>query len=78
MTTPILSIPLEIIEQALVYSDPRDDGSVIVENGYEAYPAGPARNPQSIQRGSVQYLSKYPGTFGSFPTGIYFFVFIPS
>ena len=27
MTTPILSIPLEIIEQALVYSDPRDVAS---------------------------------------------------
>ncbi|KAL4247046.1 peptidase M28 family protein [Abortiporus biennis] len=45
----------------LIYSDPRDDGSVIVENGYKPYPAGPARNPQSIQRGSVQYLSSYPG-----------------
>ncbi|THH33498.1 hypothetical protein EUX98_g710 [Antrodiella citrinella] len=45
----------------LIYSDPRDDGSVIVENGYKAYPDGPARNPTSIQRGSVQFLSKYPG-----------------
>lgn len=45
----------------LIYSDPRDDGSVTVENGYEAYPDGPARNPTSIQRGSVQFLSKYPG-----------------
>jgi N-acetylated-alpha-linked acidic dipeptidase len=31
------------------------------ENGYEAYPAGPARNPTAVQRGSVQYLSSYPG-----------------
>ena len=31
------------------------------ENGYEVYPAGPARNPSSVQRGSVQYLSAYPG-----------------
>ncbi|KAI0650552.1 Zn-dependent exopeptidase [Trametes meyenii] len=45
----------------LMYSDTRDDGPVTVENGYEAYPAGPARNPNSVQRGSVQYLSLYPG-----------------
>ncbi|KAG2152653.1 Zn-dependent exopeptidase [Suillus bovinus] len=45
----------------LIYSDPRDDGSVTVENGYEPYPAGPARNPTSIQRGTVMYLSIYAG-----------------
>ncbi|KAI0353023.1 Zn-dependent exopeptidase [Trametes cingulata] len=45
----------------LMYSDPRDDGPVTVANGYEPYPAGPARNPHSVQRGSVQYLSLYPG-----------------
>ncbi|KAF8138373.1 Zn-dependent exopeptidase, partial [Boletus edulis] len=45
----------------LIYSDPRDDGVVVAENGYLPYPAGPARNPTSIQRGSVQYLSSYPG-----------------
>lgn len=45
----------------LIYSDPRDDGAVTVENGYTPYPAGPARNPTSVQRGSVQYLSIYPG-----------------
>ncbi|GJE84351.1 Zn-dependent exopeptidase [Phanerochaete sordida] len=45
----------------LIYDDPRDDGSVTVENGYEPYPAGPARNPTSVQRGSVQYLTLYPG-----------------
>ena len=45
----------------LIYSDPRDDGSVIVENGYEPYPHGPARNPTSVQRGSAQYISSYPG-----------------
>ncbi|KAF8897846.1 hypothetical protein BD779DRAFT_1432452 [Infundibulicybe gibba] len=45
----------------LIYSDPRDDGYVTVENGYAPYPAGPARNPTSVQRGSVQYLSLYPG-----------------
>ncbi|KAH0839839.1 Zn-dependent exopeptidase [Lanmaoa asiatica] len=45
----------------LIYTDPRDDGAVVAENGYLPYPAGPARNPTSIQRGSVQYLSLYPG-----------------
>lgn len=30
-------------------------------NGFAAYPAGPARNPTSVQRGSVQFLSAYPG-----------------
>ncbi|KAL0949248.1 hypothetical protein HGRIS_009326 [Hohenbuehelia grisea] len=45
----------------LIYSDPRDDGYVTVENGYKPYPAGPARNPTSVQRGSVQFLSVYPG-----------------
>jgi N-acetylated-alpha-linked acidic dipeptidase len=30
-------------------------------NGHLPYPAGPARNPSSVQRGSVQYLSSYPG-----------------
>ncbi|KZT29237.1 Zn-dependent exopeptidase [Neolentinus lepideus HHB14362 ss-1] len=45
----------------LIYSDPRDDGTVTEENGYKPYPNGPARNPTSVQRGSVQYLSMYPG-----------------
>ncbi|EPS95363.1 hypothetical protein FOMPIDRAFT_1132669 [Fomitopsis schrenkii] len=45
----------------LIYSDPRDDGTVTVENGYDAYPYGPARNPTSVQRGSTQFLSIYPG-----------------
>lgn len=45
----------------LIYSDPRDDGVVTVANGYEPYPAGPARNPTSVERGSVQYISIYPG-----------------
>ncbi|EKM80407.1 hypothetical protein AGABI1DRAFT_106593 [Agaricus bisporus var. burnettii JB137-S8] len=45
----------------LIYSDPRDDGYVTVANGFAAYPAGPARNPTSVQRGSVQFLSAYPG-----------------
>ncbi|RPD66976.1 Zn-dependent exopeptidase [Lentinus tigrinus ALCF2SS1-7] len=45
----------------LIYDDPRDDGAVTVANGYAPYPEGPARNPTSVQRGSVQYLSMYPG-----------------
>ncbi|TCD69886.1 hypothetical protein EIP91_005963 [Steccherinum ochraceum] len=45
----------------LIYSDPRDDGTVTTDNGYATYPFGPARNPTSVQRGSVQYLSSYPG-----------------
>ncbi|KAI0268104.1 hypothetical protein BC834DRAFT_952323 [Gloeopeniophorella convolvens] len=45
----------------LIYSDPRDDGTVTEENGYAPYPHGPARNPTSVQRGSVQFLSVYPG-----------------
>ncbi|KAI0307023.1 hypothetical protein B0F90DRAFT_1807731 [Multifurca ochricompacta] len=45
----------------LIYSDPRDDGTVTEKNGYAPYPHGPARNPTSVQRGSVQFLSIYPG-----------------
>ncbi|KAJ7065233.1 Zn-dependent exopeptidase [Mycena amicta] len=45
----------------LMYSDPRDDGYITVENGFEPYPAGPARNPTSVQRGSVAYINLYPG-----------------
>ncbi|TDL29247.1 Zn-dependent exopeptidase [Rickenella mellea] len=45
----------------LIYSDPLDDGTVTTSNGYAAYPHGPARNPSSVQRGSVQFISMYPG-----------------
>ncbi|WWC70018.1 uncharacterized protein I206_103962 [Kwoniella pini CBS 10737] len=45
----------------IVFTDPGDDGEITEENGYEAYPEGPARQPSSVQRGSVQFLSKYPG-----------------
>lgn len=41
----------------VMYSDPGDDGDITAENGYKPYPDGPARNPSSVQRGSVQYLS---------------------
>ncbi|KZT62333.1 Zn-dependent exopeptidase [Calocera cornea HHB12733] len=44
----------------IIYSDPVDDNGV-VSAVYEEYPAGPARAPTAIQRGSVQYLSLYPG-----------------
>ena len=45
----------------LIYSDPRDDGFITVENGFSPYPAGPARNPTSVQRGSVGDVSMYSG-----------------
>ncbi|KAI1131846.1 hypothetical protein F5Y10DRAFT_36132 [Nemania abortiva] len=45
----------------VMYSDPGDDGGITEENGYQPYPLGPARNPSSVQRGSVQYLSIGPG-----------------
>jgi N-acetylated-alpha-linked acidic dipeptidase len=41
----------------LIYSDPQDDGYV---KG-DAYPLGPWRPATGVQRGSVQYLFKYPG-----------------
>ncbi|KAH7038487.1 glutamate carboxypeptidase II [Macrophomina phaseolina] len=46
---------------AVIFTDPGDDGNITEANGYAAYPDGPARNPTSIQRGSVQFLSQYPG-----------------
>ncbi|KAK9898258.1 Zn-dependent exopeptidase [Cystobasidium minutum MCA 4210] len=45
----------------IIYSDPAEDGEVTADNGYAPYPEGPARQPSSLQRGSVQYLSKFPG-----------------
>ncbi|GAA6006595.1 hypothetical protein JCM11491_003110 [Sporobolomyces phaffii] len=45
----------------VIYSDPAADGAVTEEHGLVAYPAGPARAPSSVQRGSVQYLSVRPG-----------------
>ncbi|KAJ6515539.1 Zn-dependent exopeptidase [Mycena sanguinolenta] len=45
----------------LMYDDPREDGYITVENGFEPYPAGPARNPTAVQRGSVAYINLYPG-----------------
>jgi len=45
----------------VIYSDPGDDGKITEENGYKAYPKGPARQPSSVQRGSTQFLSIRPG-----------------
>jgi N-acetylated-alpha-linked acidic dipeptidase len=42
----------------IMYSDPGDDGEFTVKNGYKTYPDGPAREPSSVQRGSVQFLCK--------------------
>ncbi|KAF2190675.1 N-acetylated-alpha-linked acidic dipeptidase-like protein 2 [Zopfia rhizophila CBS 207.26] len=46
---------------AIIFTDPIDDGNVTEAKGVAAYPNGPARNPTSVQRGSVQFLSIYPG-----------------
>lgn len=43
---------------AIIYSDPGDDGKITDENGIATYPDGPAREPSSVQRGSVQFMSK--------------------
>ena len=41
----------------LIYSDPRDDGYF----GGEVYPAGPMRNKDGVQRGSVMDMPIHPG-----------------
>lgn len=41
----------------VMYDDPQMDGNMTEANGHKPYPAGPARNPSSVQRGSVQFLS---------------------
>ncbi len=53
----------------IIYSDPIDDGYF---RG-DAYPKGPWRPESGVQRGSVQYMFKYPGDpttpgFASVPT----------
>ncbi|KAH5489920.1 hypothetical protein HBI29_205990 [Parastagonospora nodorum] len=45
----------------VIFSDPGDDGNMTEAKGVAAYPNGPARNPTTVQRGSVQFLSTYPG-----------------
>ncbi|KAL1794631.1 hypothetical protein ACET3X_006447 [Alternaria dauci] len=44
----------------VMFSDPGDDGPQEAK-GQAAYPNGPARQPSSIQRGSVAYVNQYPG-----------------
>ncbi|CCH58198.1 hypothetical protein TBLA_0A04020 [Henningerozyma blattae CBS 6284] len=44
----------------LLYSDPADD-RYSEDDGYLVYPDGPVRNPSSVQRGSVEFLSDMPG-----------------
>ncbi|MCI0435168.1 MAG: M28 family peptidase [Gemmatimonadetes bacterium] len=41
----------------IIYSDPRDDGYFVEE----VYPAGPMRNEDGVQRGSVMDMPRYPG-----------------
>lgn len=45
----------------IIFTDTIDDGNITEANGYAAYPDGPARNPSAVQRGSVLFLSTYPG-----------------
>lgn len=45
----------------LIYSDPSDDAGIDFAHGLKPYPEGPARNPSSVQRGSVMFLSDAPG-----------------
>ena len=44
----------------VMYTDPQEDGEMLEQNGYQTYPDGPARNPSSVQRGSVQFISECP------------------
>lgn len=41
----------------IIYSDPADDGYFLGD----VYPKGPYRPASGVQRGSVQYMFKYPG-----------------
>lgn len=45
----------------VIFTDPTDDYGVDFAHGDKPYPKGPARNPSSIQRGSVGFLSYGPG-----------------
>ncbi|KAK5078193.1 hypothetical protein LTR51_000380 [Lithohypha guttulata] len=45
----------------VTFLDTGDDGNITEANGYAPYPFGKARNPTQVQRGSVQFLSTYPG-----------------
>jgi N-acetylated-alpha-linked acidic dipeptidase len=52
----------------VMYTDPGDDRGVTEKNGVAAYPEGPAREPSSVQRGSVQFLSKIRTPLNRQPT----------
>ncbi|KAI9894102.1 MAG: hypothetical protein M1814_004873 [Vezdaea aestivalis] len=45
----------------IMYSDPGDDGNVTAEMGEKEYPHGKARQPSSVQRGSVALLNRGMG-----------------
>ena len=45
----------------IIYTDLIEDGDIVPSNNHSSYPHGPARAPSSVQRGSAQYLSLYPG-----------------
>lgn len=55
---------------AVIFTDPGDDKNMTEAKGFAAYPDGPARNPTSIQRGSVTLITTYPGdpTTPGFPS----------
>ncbi|KAF8309393.1 Zn-dependent exopeptidase [Clavulina sp. PMI_390] len=45
----------------LLYTDARDHGTATEAAGYAPYPDGPAIHPDAVERGSVQFISSYPG-----------------
>ncbi|KAI9823249.1 MAG: hypothetical protein M1826_000192 [Phylliscum demangeonii] len=46
----------------VIYDDPEDDGETTIKAGVKPYPDGFARQPSSVQRGSVQYLNPHACT----------------
>ncbi|KAL9125778.1 MAG: hypothetical protein Q9217_005068 [Psora testacea] len=52
----------------VMYTDPEEDGEITEQNGYEAYPDGPARQPSSVQRGSVQFCIAGDPTTPGYPS----------
>ncbi|OOO10959.1 peptidase M28 [Aspergillus oryzae] len=49
----------------LIYPDPQMDDEIVVENGYQPFPNGPARPPSLIERGSVGNCN--PGQIPAMP-----------
>jgi N-acetylated-alpha-linked acidic dipeptidase len=60
-----------------MYSDPIDDGYITEAEGFEPYPAGPARNPTSVQRGSVAYINLYR-SYITLPLTLHDLTYIPA